>query len=108
MPKQVAPVPAAPVSNSQQVLYISVKTFDGPTGKTIGERVVDMYHYGTRTWLQKHLWWAMCNGHAVETTPASPDEIDAYLETGRQALAEKFNHTAEAVAEVVEPEAKAA
>ena len=47
-------------------LYVSVKTFDSE-GKTIGERIVDMYHYGTAKWLQNHLWWAMHNDHCVES-----------------------------------------
>jgi hypothetical protein len=74
----------------QNNLFISVKTFD-PEGRTIGERIVDMYHFGTRTWLQNHHWWAMHNGNCVETNVATQTEVDAYLAKGTAALAEKFN-----------------
>lgn len=97
MTKQVKQdtAPNAPAQN----LFISVKTFDGPTGKTIGERIVDMYHFGTNTWLQKHHWWAMHNGHQVETTVATPAEADSYVALAKVALAAKFNHSASNVAE---------
>lgn len=71
-------------------LYMSVDTFD-VAGKTIGDRIVDLYHFGTRKWLQDHTWWAMHNGHTVEINPANNDQIDAYLAAGKLALAEKFN-----------------
>lgn len=74
----------------QNNLFISIKTFD-PHGKTVGERVVDLYHFGTRNWLQDHNWWAMHHGNTVEINPASPPEIEAYLEAAKQALAAKFN-----------------
>lgn len=83
--------------NSQNNLYISVKTFENVEGRCIGERIVDLYHFGTRSWLQNHQWWAMHNGHSVEVNVATPDEIDAYLASGKAALAEKFNKSSEAV-----------
>lgn len=100
MKKQVLNTSAATVTavedsidgNSQRNLYISVKTFD-VEGRTIGERIVDMYHFGTRNWLQNHLWWAMHNTAQVETTRATDDEIGAYMASGKAALAEKFNKT---------------
>lgn len=94
MPKQVnhaAPEAATPTSNVPQNLFISVRTFDGATGKTVGERIVDMCHYGTRNWLSNHLWWSTHNGHCVEVDIAKPGEIEAYLEAGKVALAAKFN-----------------
>lgn len=96
---QVAAAELAPANNSNtpQNLFISVKTFD-VQGKTIGERIVDMCHYGTRNWLSNHLWWATHNGHCTEVDLAKPEEIDAYLNAGKAALAEKFNVTVEAVA----------
>lgn len=72
-------------------LYASVRTYDGKDGKTIGDRIVDMYHYGTSSWLTKHHWWAMHNGHTVETELASEADIDAYIAKGGQALQAKFN-----------------
>lgn len=77
-------------SNSPQNLFISVKTFD-PEGRTVGERIVDMCHYGTRNWLSNHLWWATHNGHCTEVDLAKPAEIEAYLAAGKLALASKFN-----------------
>jgi hypothetical protein len=71
-------------------LFISVKTFDAE-GKTVGERIVDMYHFGTRNWLQNHHWWAMHNGHCVETNVATADEVTGYLAASKEALAAKFN-----------------
>lgn len=91
---------------SSQNRFISVRTFDAQ-GKTIGERIVDMFHYGTRGWLSNHLWWATSNGHCTEVDLAKPKEIDEYLSKGKEALAAKFN-TAPAPETVIEPVAKAA
>lgn len=98
MSKQVTAAPVPPVANNStpQNLFISVKTFDS-AGKTVGERIVDMCHYGTRSWLSNHLWWATHNGHCTEVDLAKPDEISAYLEKGKAELAAKFNDV-EAVA----------
>lgn len=106
MPKQVkAPAPALEVaaqqpSNTPQNLYVSVKTFD-VDGKTVGERIVDMCHYGTRNWLSSHIWWATHHDCCTEIDLAKPGEIEAYLAAGKEALAAKFNA-------VVEPVQKAA
>jgi hypothetical protein len=93
MPKQVKEA-AQPVANNStpQNLFVSVRTFDAE-GKTIGERIVDMCHYGTRNWLSNHLWWSTHNGHLVEVDLAKPNEIEAYLAEGKKALAAKFNNT---------------
>lgn len=82
-------------STPQQNLYMNVETFDAQ-GHTIGSRIVDLYHFGTRNWLQSHMWWAMHNGHCVEVNVATPTQIDEYLASAKQALAEKFNSTAKA------------
>ena len=71
-------------------LYIVVDTVNF-ADEQIGTRVVDMYHFGTRNWLQNHQWWAMHNGHTVQTRNATAHEIEDYLESQRQALADKFN-----------------
>jgi hypothetical protein len=73
-------------------LYVSVKTYD-VDGRPAGERVVDMYHFGTDKWLRSHNWWAMHNDHTVETMRATTDEVAAYLAQAKQALADKFNGT---------------
>lgn len=101
MPKQVknSAAQAETTSNTPQNLFISVKTFDAE-GRTVGERIVDMCHYGTRNWLSNHLWWATHNGHCTEIDLAKPKEIEDYLEAGKLALASKFNAT-ETVAEPV-------
>lgn len=73
-------------------VYIKVITFD-PEGKEVGFRLVDMYHYGTRDWLQKHLWWALVHhGYCVETNIAEPKEVDEYLARAEQALQQKYAH----------------
>lgn len=96
-----APEPVANNGTSQQSnLFISINTFDAE-GRTIGERVVDLYHFGTRNWLQSHHWWAMHNGHSVETNVATPKQIDDYLAAGKAALAAKFNTAAVAAVEAV-------
>jgi len=87
-----APAPTATNGNPQN-LYISVMTFN-PEGRDIGERIVDMHHFGTRKWLQDHLWWATHNGHATEINVATPAQVDEYLANGVKALAEKFNTAA--------------
>lgn len=95
----VAAAHEAPANNSTpQNLFISVRTFDGQ-GKTIGERIVDMCHYGTRNWLSNHLWWSTHNGHCVEVDLAKPDQIVAYLEKGKADLIAKFNGAPETAAE---------
>lgn len=93
----VAMEPAENQQTQANNLYISVKTFN-TEGKTIGERIVDMYHFGTRNWLQNHLWWAMHHGACVETNIATDGEINAYLATAKQALADKFNSDAKVAA----------
>lgn len=110
MSKQVsktAPEAVAAPSNSPQNLFITVRTFDAE-GKTVGERIVDMCHYGTRSWLSNHLWWATHNGHLTEVDLAKPPEIEEYLAKGREALATKFNVVAATENAVEEPVAKSA
>ena len=60
-------------------LFIKVETYD-VRGTEIGSRIVDMYHFGTRNWLQNHLWWAMHNSATVESRPADSGEVQAYLD----------------------------
>lgn len=89
----IAPeVPVNDAANPQQSknLYVTVNTYD-IKGKNIGVRVVDMYHYGTRNWLQNHLWWAMHNSAVVEAVQATDQEIDDYMARQTVALAAKFN-----------------
>lgn len=85
------------VGGRNRNLFIRVDTFN-TEGRDVGNRIVDLYHFGTRNWLQNHHWWAMHNGHTVETKTADPAEVDAYLSEQKLALAAKFNtelaHTA--------------
>lgn len=74
----------------QKVLYVKITTMD-VKGAVIGERIVDMYHFGTRKWLHDHTWWAMHNDHLVEQQQASVTDVEVYLATQRQKLADKFN-----------------
>lgn len=76
--------------NGNSNLFISVNTFDAE-GKTVGERIVDMFHYGTRNWLQNHLWWAMHHNHQVECTVCTPEQSAEYVKSASLALAAKFN-----------------
>lgn len=94
MPKKtpIAAVPAV-VEPQSKTLYVTVTTY-GQDGKQVGTRVVDMYHYGTRNWLQNHVWWAMHNSCAVEQVVATAEEVNDYLETARVALADKFARVA--------------
>lgn len=72
-------------------LYVTVTTYDAK-GKQVGVRVVDMYHYGTRNWVQNHLWWAVHQkpAHVIEINEATEVEVDEYLATQAKALQEKF------------------
>lgn len=97
-----APLPAA--SN----LFITVKTFAADTGKDIGFRVVDLFHYGTTRWMQSHNWWAMQNGHVVEIANSTPPEVEHYLATAKQALADKFNNSPAPAESVIQQEKDAA
>lgn len=108
MSKQVKAASAAPLTapavngNSRNNLYMSVDTFD-TTGRTIGARIVDLYHFGTRGWLQQHFWWAMHNGHTVEVNVATDEQIATYIAAGTTKLAEKYGGT-EPVVEAAAPE----
>jgi hypothetical protein len=88
-----APPPADHGTSQSNNLFISVKTFESAEGRCIGERIVDMCHYNTRNWLQKHLWWATHNGHDTEIKVCTPEEVAAHIESGKAALAAKFNST---------------
>ena len=93
MPKQVKKTEiSAPISNNTPPLnlYVSIKTFD-LEGRCVGERTVDMCHYGTTSWLSKHIWWATHHGHCTEIDMAKPEEVEAYVAAGKLALAQKFN-----------------
>lgn len=81
---------AVKVPAQQSQLYVTVNTY-GTDGKQVGTRVVDMYHYGTRNWLQNHMWWAMHHAHSVETLIANEAEVADYIKNQEVALAEKFN-----------------
>ena len=98
--KTAPAAPAAAASNGNpQNLFVSVSTFNAE-GKTIGERIVDMHHFGTRKWLQDHLWWSTHNAHTVEINVANPEQSDAYIASGKAALAAKFNTTPASAPEV--------
>jgi len=90
MPKQVQEVS---IPTHQQNMFLFVETFD-EQGRPIGERIVDMYHFGTNKWIAKHLYWAVHNKASVEMTPAKPEKIEQYLASAKMALAEKFNKAA--------------
>lgn len=75
----------------EKALYVSVKTFEaGEAGKRIGFRVVDMYHYGTRNWLQKHIWWAMHHSYVVEQDLATEEQVANYLKDQALRLQDKY------------------
>lgn len=97
MAKQVQTTPTTPVAQSmankgerKQNLFFSVKTFDGQSGKEIGDRIVDLYHIGTRDWVSNHVWWAMHNGHEVVQNVATDEEVAYYLRDQEKKLQEKF------------------
>lgn len=90
MSKQVKDQAAAPITQQQNKnLYVTVTVYD-VKGKQIGVRVVDMYHYGTRNWLQNHFWWAMHNSHSVQVDTSTEMEIDEYMARQTAALQDKF------------------
>jgi hypothetical protein len=73
-------------------LFVLVTTRDGQTPDTIvGSRIVDMYHFGTRNWLQNHMWWATHNGHVVVLELATAEEIQDHIAALTAQLAAKFN-----------------
>lgn len=53
---------------------VIVDTFDA-SGKQVGTRTVDMYHFGTRPWLSNHMWWAMHQGHTVNQRVVTNAEV---------------------------------
>lgn len=79
---------AAPVGRLTN-LYMTINTVD-VNGKTVGYRIVDLYHYCTRNWLMNHQWWAMHQGHLVEVQPATAEEINEYLAKKAKELQDKF------------------
>lgn len=78
-----------PQDQKTKTLFLRVDTFD-KDGRTIGTRIVDLYHFGTRNWMANHMWWAAHNGHTIETNVANDDEVNAYVEKQKAALAERF------------------
>lgn len=87
---QTSPPQTTEGARTERNLHVKVETFSAD-GHTIGTRIVDMYHFGTRNWLQNHNWWAMHNNHQVETKVAEPEEVAAYMAAQKQALVDKFN-----------------
>lgn len=79
----------APTGQQPRNLYVTVNTY-GSDGKQVGTRVVDMYHYGTRNWLQGHMWWAVHHGHTTETMIANDAEVADYVKAQEVALAHKY------------------
>lgn len=92
MAKKVEQVTTVEVTEPSKAkdLYVSVTTFKGDTGKPEFTRVVNLYHFGTRQWLQNHQWWAIHNGYSVNVAIATPDEVATYLDTAKANLAAKF------------------
>lgn len=97
MSEQVAPQAVEQQIPQAKSLHIVVKTF-GPDGRPTGERIVDMYHYGTRKWLQDHQWWAMHNDHSIEVQVATDEDIGAYMFKQQLALQEKYKNPVAGVA----------
>lgn len=84
---------SVPVTGGQQQrrsVYMTVKSYD-TDNKSIGFRVVDLNHFGTSRWLQKHTWWAIFNHVTVEMSEASPEEVGAYLFEQEKALQAKYS-----------------
>jgi hypothetical protein len=94
MKKQTLPVVIVQESmdvakKPERNLFIKVTTLNADN-QEIGSRIVDMYHFGTKNWLQAHQWWAMHNAHVVETCLAHEDEVSAYIANRSQELVERF------------------
>lgn len=103
---KTAEAPAAPATTNlagttqpEKNLYVRVDTFN-TKGEQIGTRIVDMYHFGTRNWLQSHTWWAMHNSHTVKQDCATDAEVEAYVAEQAKALAERFNGAAPTAANI--------
>ena len=87
----VAPAAAVQNNTTPNSLYFTVTTFSADDGKPIGYRLVDQYHFGTRNWLMKHLWWAMINKHEVAVQVATDDEVAEYLAKAAKELQDKYS-----------------
>lgn len=107
MTKQVQKDAAQRASNNStsQNLYFGVQSFD-KEGHDIGFRIVDLYHFGTRKWMEKHTWWALHNGHTLEIIPTTPDQVTAHVAKLAAELVEKYSHTPESGAVAEEPAPK--
>lgn len=81
--------PAVAAQTEQRNLYVRVDTHNAKS-EQIGTRIVDMYHFGTRNWLQNHTWWAMHNGHTVSQNVAADGEVEQYVVEQANALAAKY------------------
>ena len=90
MPKQVETPPQA-----EKTLFVKVETYD-KKGEKMGSRIVDMYHFGTRNWLQNHIWWAMHNEAGITQSVCSTAEVEAYMTEAKAKLAAQFNGDAKA------------
>lgn len=81
-----------PGNNPQNIKtrYVKVLNYEKGTGKTLGERIVDMFHIGTRNFIQNNLWWATSNGHDTEIVMVGDEEVGAYMAKRRLDLVDKF------------------
>ena len=79
--------------NRANSLYVVVDTLNRDD-EVVSSKVVNLKQYGTPTWLQKHQCWALHSGHTVVVMVAKDDEVEAYLESRRKAMAEHFNERA--------------
>lgn len=86
-------VPAQQPQAQSNHLYVKVTTYN-TEGREVGTRVVDMYHYGTRNWLQGHMWWAMHHSNTVECLIADDGDVADYVKEQELKLLDKFAKTA--------------
>lgn len=98
MSKKVEAVaPEVTTKGGPDNLYMTINTIN-EAGKSVGFRIVDLKHYGTRNWLANHTWWAMHQGHLLEIQTATQVEVDEYLAQKAKELQDKFADEPTAVA----------
>lgn len=73
-----------------QNLFMSITSVD-VGDNVVGYKIIDLYHYGTRSWLANHQWWAMHNNVSVEVRVATDEEVQEFMAKKAKQLQDHYS-----------------
>ena len=79
-----------PPMGEKDPCYISVITRVNGKDVIVDTRVCDIYDFEARKWLNKHIFWAICQGHEIVQHPATADEVQSYTAKQAQLLSRRY------------------